>query len=436
MKDIAVNSKGLLIKGRAGTGKSYVAMQIAKCLKGVSKLAFTNKAALNIKGKTIHKFLKIDKEGNISKSLLQMVKDKVKYIIVDEISMINKYLWRRLVELKRFTNATFILIGDHRQCAPVEDETIDNYFNHPAVKYLTNNNMVELTVRHRYNEQLWNILEDVEGVNTKTFNNKQCDRNICYFNKTRKRVNEILMKRNKTTDSTFLQADKEDDTTQDVYIYSGLPIISRKTIKDGDAAVNNEYFKVVSVDEKIKCTSERSDDDGNKVDHVFEFDISEFHKYFHVNYCSTVHKAQGETITEEFTIWDWKYMDIRLKYTAMSRAKTPEQINFRVPSYKKEEQWNLKNDIMISKKLEGHKKYDAEKGLNFDLEVDDVKQLYEKQGGLCYHCHSDVKLNFHGGDQKQLSIDRLNDSMGHKKGNVVIACWECNRTHKNKIVGL
>jgi hypothetical protein len=36
---------------------------------------------------------------------------------------------------------------------------------------------------------------------------------------------------------------------------------------------------------------------------------------------SAVHKAQGETIPEDFTIFDWERMDTNIRYTALSRAK-------------------------------------------------------------------------------------------------------------------
>jgi hypothetical protein len=64
-------------------------------------LAPTNKAALNIKGSTIHRFLKMDEEGNISKKVLEGIKKRYKYMIIDEISMIGKDIWKRLVLLKQ-----------------------------------------------------------------------------------------------------------------------------------------------------------------------------------------------------------------------------------------------------------------------------------------------------------------------------------------------
>jgi hypothetical protein len=46
-----------------------------------------------------------------------------------------------------------------------------------------------------------------------------------------------------------------------------------------------------------------------------------------VNYCSTVHRCQGETITEPFTIHDWDRMDTKMRYTAISRATSMKLIN-------------------------------------------------------------------------------------------------------------
>jgi hypothetical protein len=101
IKEILIENKGILIRGRAGTGTFYVAQEIAKSIGNVAKVAFTNKASLNIKGSTIHKFLKLDKGGNINKQVLNKIKKYIKYIIVDEISLISKYLWMRLVEVKK-----------------------------------------------------------------------------------------------------------------------------------------------------------------------------------------------------------------------------------------------------------------------------------------------------------------------------------------------
>ena len=119
IKTILVEKRGLLLQADAGNGKTYCAKKICKCLSNVKCLAPTNKAALNIRGSTIHKFLGLDETGNISKKKLETIQKTYKYIVVDEISMINKDMWKRLVLLKQSTDIIFLLIGDENSFLPL-----------------------------------------------------------------------------------------------------------------------------------------------------------------------------------------------------------------------------------------------------------------------------------------------------------------------------
>ena len=326
---------GLLLQASAGNGKTYVAKQIAKKLMekgyGVKIIAPTNKAGLNIGGSTIHKFLKIDKEGNISSKLLKIIKEKYQYIIIDEISMIGKELWKRINLLKINSNIKFLLLGDEKQCPPVENEDIEDYFNHPAVKSICNYNRNILDVRKRYDEKLYNILEDVNNIKIDYIKEPLTERNICYFNKTRKRINKYWNDKKKKDGDLFILADEENDKTQDMYIYEGLPVIAMKTKHDGDNILfaNSETFNVGNIDnEYISLCCERPDEKGEKEMYIYDCPIEDFRDYFLLNYCSTTHKSQGETITEEYTIYDWDGMTTKIKYTALSRAVKYENVYF------------------------------------------------------------------------------------------------------------
>ena len=83
--------------------------------------------------------------------------------MVDEVSMVPGKLWERLAQLKRLSKATFVLVGDHRQCAPPEEREpgwdADDYFDHPAVKWLADYRRVTLTQMHRYDRDLWDLSE-------------------------------------------------------------------------------------------------------------------------------------------------------------------------------------------------------------------------------------------------------------------------------------
>jgi ATP-dependent exoDNAse (exonuclease V) alpha subunit len=309
-------------------------------------VAPTNKAGLNIGGGTIHRFLELDKNGYIKQALIKMIKMKYDYIIVDEISMIDKDLWRRLCLLKQeLPELIFLLLGDEKQLSPVEENTIKDYFHHPAVKYICNYNKNILNVRKRYDEILYNLLEDVDNIDITKYPKLITDRNICYYNKTRIRINKMWNDRNKKEGDLFLSKPiarltrngdiNQDDEkyfkqTQDMYLYEGLPVIAMRTLFDKESNLlfaNSETFNICFIgDEEIGLYNERPDENGNKEGYNISIPIEDFNKYFLMNYCSTTHKTQGETITENFTIYDWDAMDTKLRYTALSRAKKIEQV--------------------------------------------------------------------------------------------------------------
>ena len=83
--------------------------------------------------------------------------------------------------------------------------------------------------------------------------------------------------------------------------YEGLPIIAKKTKRDGDNLLfaNSETFNVGNIDDEyIYVHCERPDENGEKEMYVYDCPIEEFRDYFLMSYCSTTHKSQGETITE------------------------------------------------------------------------------------------------------------------------------------------
>ena len=76
------------------------------------------------------------------------------------------------------------------------------------------------------------------------------------------------------------------------------------------------------------------------------------------------------------------------------------------------------------KKKKKKNKLDISKICN--LEINDIDQLLQKQNNNCYFC--DKKLNMYRGYSKQnnISLDRLDNNLGHSKNNVVLSCVFCN----------
>jgi len=318
--NILKETSGILITGRAGTGKSYLVQEISKQFSKVAKMAFTNKAALNIGGTTIHKFLKIDQHG---KACLWALKKKYQkgedlLIIIDEISMISGDIWRLLAEVKKtLPKAVFILAGDYRQLPPIEEKPID-WFNSSIVKYIACHNRIDLIVKQRYAQDLWDAAESLDKSDFQHGSPLDA-KHICYLNSTRKRLNALLNDKQ----GIFVPCDDEEQS-QDVYLYPNLPIIGCRNYqnKDGLAVCNSESFIIKSVNKKeVVAQSQRPEGV-----HTFTFLTNNFHKYFVLNFASTTHKSQGDTINSKIVIWDWERMDRKCRYTAVTRAKELNQI--------------------------------------------------------------------------------------------------------------
>lgn len=112
-----------------------------------------------------------------------------------------------------------------------------------------------------------------------------------------------------------------------IYIYIGLPVIAmpNKRNEKGILWANSEKYNVIDYDNEIIILhTERPNENGEKETYCVDMSIDDFKKNFYLNYCCTTHKTQGETLTENFTIYDWNKMNTKLKYTALSRAKCPE----------------------------------------------------------------------------------------------------------------
>jgi hypothetical protein len=352
---LLMRTKGLCNVSRAGTGKSYNILGLEERFKKenpdgvVYKIAFTNRACLEVGGTTIHKFLKIDKNGKLNLDWLKSFKNRKVLILIDEVSMIGEFLWRRLVELKIVVpNAYFVLCGDYRQVPPVEQlaKPVD-YFECSAMKYLSNYSRIEFIQRQRYDLPLWNFAEKVWEEDTTDYAVVQTENGdditpeyldgknvICYYNETRKSINQLMNEYHSEQVGgeyifePFIPSEgKTDSKQQDAYLYVGLPILAHmnKRVEDGEGELmfaNNECFTITSIDgTTFTAVSQRPDGDWS-----ITIPIEEFHTYFLLAYCATVHKSQGATIDNDIVIFNYNRMTKNLKYTAITRAKQLTQI--------------------------------------------------------------------------------------------------------------
>lgn len=322
------------ISGPAGCGKSTLINQIKEELVN-RKLEFnlltpTNISAIIIGGITLNK---LQCKLRSKKILEAVIKD---YVIVDEVSMMSEQFYKMLSVIQSFKPSTkFILVGDFNQFAAVKDrvgEQSKKYYSHSEVFHeLTKSNILLLSKCRRSDDKHFNFCQNINNVRVSDYNNKFQDMHICYTNKKRIGINQQIMetkynhmidearrKKKKALPSVELKKSEFSSLSQKVVLFKGVPVIAIKN-KDKEGFVNSEKFIVEDVD----------DDNIYIHNDMKKLTIpqNKFQSWFHVAYCITAHKSQGETIKTPYTIHDWDRMSETCKYVSLSRGTCWENVN-------------------------------------------------------------------------------------------------------------
>ena len=360
-----------MIEGDGGTGKTHIIQKFDekyRCL----KMAFTNKACININGTTYHRGLALNKRLRISPNKFNTIEKDYDVIICEEFSMNTAWIWNYILWLREMTTLPIVLCGDWGQCRPVEKHKTryDKYKDHPAVKKLVGGAKITLTKNHRcandkpFAEYLSKHKKDMNGIDVYDFEyhehlNIFITKHLCYYNKTRKRVNrqvaEEVIKRQQIPATSIYKLEpykpkkekgkkvednsqfahawddgvqyednpikgKDKNPQQTIRIFTGTPMIARLTEEKGKALFNNEDFIITSItDEGVKLQSQNRD-------LTYEISLDELQSKFLVAWCLTTHKAQGQTIKQTIMIHNWLEMNNEIKYTAMSRATNAKNV--------------------------------------------------------------------------------------------------------------
>ena len=88
----------------------------------------------------------------------------------------------------------------------------------------------------------------------------------------------------------------------------------------------------------------------------------------------------------------------------------------------------------ISKKLAGYKQQDKKNeiyGAAFFVTVPEVVAMFETVQGKCVYCTVPMKTEYVAKDKQQWTLDRMDNRMGHNRGNVVLSCLDCNLKRRN-----
>jgi hypothetical protein len=278
---------------------------------------------------------------------------KIKLIIIDETSMLDTFIFYEILELCRYFNARLIIIGDVNQLPSIGPGTI--------LKNLINSNCFDVTKLTNIKRQnAGSLVNTIKKMNTdiithmKFKDDTMSVQNIKEFilnNKINKELLVQLIETNKLNKDnskfiTYFNSDKYlfntveiNNLLQDIYNPNGSIIPSNNKfenklifkIEDKIIRTENDYSS-----EKMRANGEEAkilDFDGRMVsiqyaganDKPETIGINELYENFKLNYCTTIHSAQGsqyENVVFFIQPGQTYIIDKTSVYTAISRAKT------------------------------------------------------------------------------------------------------------------
>ena len=166
----------------------------------------------------------------------------------------------------------------------------------------------------------------------------------------------------------------------------------------------------------------------------YEVNVPQILKNFSLPYVNTVHAAQGDKIAENFVIADWKceFVDLKWLYTALTRCTRLDQVFFL-----KQNLYDVNINTVITDMIAGYKMQDKAKdkaGKTLFHGNDDyvdhiwIRSQYKSIRGQCRECNGHMTFEKHC--ENKVTVNRLNNDLGHYKHNCELLCLVCNKILK------
>jgi AAA domain len=155
-----------------------------------------------------------------------------------------------------------------------------------------------------------------------------------------------------------------------------------------------------------------------------------FDEHFDLPYCTTTHAAIGLTITDPITLFDWDSSQVSKEWfwTAITRTTSLNLISFYTGNEIANEKQRIKElERLIQKKLDSHKRYDVERNIHDKKHFVTVQWVMKELQRTQWICaEQGCEMMQHSGN-RQWSIDRIDNDLGHTKYNCRIICISCNK---------
>ena len=364
----------------------------------------------------------------------------VNVILIDEIYT---FSFKMLIKLYKFIfshpDIRFLLTGDYNQLEEIKDKNDRQYINND-LKFKSINdklikmicpNILNLHIMKRYNDQetiekiklikyllidkkdirgCLNLLEKVNFKDIKTVSN------VSYLNYTAQQLN--------------IKIHKEQYNRNKQTFYKRGDFLICKTYNKKLHLKKNFKYEIIQVfknAETLKLQNDRFD---------INITFKDAYKYFRLPYCYTAHSVKGMTLSDNITILDCEtplvLNDPKWLYTAITRCRNINNVKYCNDA----NFWNparldkiIKNMISTHRQTDiKNKKFNSYKFIDYAYIKNMI--IYKINNmNKCPIC--DEKIEYlEKNSPNMCSIFRINNNLGHIKGNIQICCVSCNKSKK------
>ena len=433
-----VKHKNVLIRARyPGSGKTYSCQQIENLGYTVLFVCPTNVGAQKNNGITINKFFGVGLSEN---SKMERFNDKpYDCIVFDEIYMCDIQMLTRIKNYCQ-NNPDKIIVGtgDCNQLPPVNyclnQVNYKEYYEECLNIIFPNEIYFNIPKRVKSQSDI-DKLQDIEQL--LLYTNTSISEIVKKYFKTTKQVitTENIALRNKISQYVSNEVRKQMNRKSDYEKGEFLICKERKKLKTGEVLNVNYKYKIVGNNGKFLTIEDVESKER------FTLSFSDANTYMRYSYCRTCHSAQGATIKDKMTIFDWNHFHASREWvwTAITRAERLDDVYFYVSDINKDiEEFEKKVlDEYLDHKIQEHSYQDTKN--DRDIDVDNYvnrewfKQYYSKSCPGCGDTFTfEVTDHLRGRGKGNLTCDRLDNSRSHELDNIQPLCITCNCNKSNR----